>query len=68
VLLSLSAAARRVGRNRRTIHRWIRAGMPTVVIRDAEYRVVRHVVDEEVLLAWYRRALMQDPTRASQGE
>lgn len=64
-LLSISAAARRVRRDRRTIRRWIRAGMPTLEVKDDAGRVVAHYVEEELLLRYFRQALEQDPTRAA---
>lgn len=46
--LTYREAARRVGRSVRTIRRWKRNGMQTV-LRDG-----RRYVEEETLLAWWR--------------
>lgn len=51
VWLTYREAARRVRRDVRTVQRWRAAGMP-MRLRDGE-----RVVDEEVLLAWWRDRL-----------
>lgn len=58
-LLSYREAAARVRRSRRSIRRWRLSGMPMGwELRDGQ-RV--RVVDEEVLLAWFRGRLAADP-------
>lgn len=58
-LLTYQEAATRVGRKVREINRWRAAGMPmTSGIRDGQ-RV--RLVDEQVLLAWFRDRLNADP-------
>jgi hypothetical protein len=54
-------AARRVRRSVDTIQRWRRAGMP--MSYDARGR---RVVEEAVLLAYWRQAMVADPTRRKQ--
>jgi hypothetical protein len=57
--LTYREAARRVRRTIRTINRWRSRGMPmTWDTRDGQ-RV--RVVDESVLLAWWRARLTADP-------
>ncbi|MFI8593765.1 hypothetical protein ACIGCK_04955 [Microbacterium sp. NPDC078428] len=57
--LTYREAARRVRRTIRTINRWRSRGMPmTWDTRDGQ-RV--RVVDESVLLAWWRARLSADP-------
>ncbi|ALJ20389.1 hypothetical protein AOA12_10900 [Microbacterium sp. No. 7] len=59
VWLSYREAAHRVHRSRRTIGRWRKNGMPmSWDTRDGQ-RV--RVVDEAVLLAWWRQRLRNDP-------
>lgn len=53
--LTYREAARRVHRSIRTIKRWRRAGMPMGWDRG------RRVVDEAVLLAWWRARMSADP-------
>ena len=53
--LTYRQAARRVRRSVRTINRWRRAGMPMGWDRG------RRVVDEAVLLAWWRARMQADP-------
>ncbi len=64
MLLTYRGAAKRVGRSVRTVKRWVRDGMPHTV--DDVGRVV---IDEQVLLAWYRQKLMNSPvsTRRNSG-
>lgn len=58
-LLTYREAAVRVGRSVRTLWRWRRNGMPmSWDVRDGQ-RV--RVVDERVLLAWWRERLRNDP-------
>lgn len=59
-LLTTSQAAKRVKRTRRTIERWIAAGMPTQKGIGTDGRV-RHMINEDVLLEWYRKALLAGP-------
>ncbi|MGK9222267.1 MULTISPECIES: hypothetical protein [unclassified Microbacterium] len=54
--LTYREAAARVRRSRRTIRRWRLNGMPMSF--DSEGR---RVVDEHVLLAWWRDRLQADP-------
>ncbi|GGH34081.1 hypothetical protein [Microbacterium album] len=56
VWLNYRQAAKRVSRSRRTIRRWKARGMP-MTFDDRG----RRVVDEEVLLAWWRGRLLADP-------
>lgn len=57
--LTYREAARRVERSVRTLWRWRKRGMPMGwAIRDGQ-RV--RVVDEEVLLAWWRQRMLADP-------
>lgn len=53
--LTYREAARRVHRTVRTIRRWKKNGMPTI-LRDG----IRYV-EEEALLAWWRARLQADP-------
>lgn len=53
--LTYRQAARRVRRSVRTIKRWRRAGMPM------GWDHGRRVVDETVLLAWWRARMQADP-------
>lgn len=53
--LTYRQAARRVHRTIRTIRRWKKNGMPTI-LRDG----IRYV-EEETLLAWWRDRLQADP-------
>ncbi len=53
--LTYREAARRVRRSIRTINRWRRAGMP-MTWETRDHQRVR-VVDEDVLLAWWRDRL-----------
>lgn len=60
VWLTYRQAAARVGRSRRAIRYWKQRGMPmTWETRDGQ-RV--RVVDEQVLLAWWRQRLQNWPT------
>ena len=54
--LSYAAAAKRVGRNARSIKRWHADGMPMEWRTGSDGQLER-VVDEEVLLAWFRDRL-----------
>lgn len=54
--LTYKQAAARVNRSRRTIRRWRLNGMPMTFDTHG-----RRVVDEEVLLAWWRGRLAADP-------
>lgn len=54
--LTYREAARRVHRSTDTIRRWKRRGMPMRF--DA---LGRRVVDEKVLLSWFRERLKADP-------
>lgn len=57
--LTYRQAAARVGRSRRAIRYWRQRGMPmTWEVRDGQ-RV--RVVEEEVLLAWWRERLTNWP-------
>lgn len=53
--LTYRQAARRVHRTIRTIRRWKKNGMPTILRSGVRY------VEEETLLAWWRDRLMADP-------
>lgn len=58
--LGYAAAARRVKSSKNTIRRWAREGMPM------EWRLSgagqrERVVDEEILLAWWRRKMSESP-------
>jgi len=58
-MLTYREAARRVGRTRRAIRYWRQRGMPMEwEIREGQRC---RVVDEEVLLAWWRKTLANDP-------
>lgn len=57
--LNYSQAAKRVGRSDRTIRRWRRQGMPMGWGTVDGYRA--RVVREDVLLAWWRERLSNDP-------
>lgn len=59
-LLTVSQAAKRVNRTRRTIERWIQNGMPTKKGIGADGRV-RHMINEDDLLAWKRKAALAGP-------
>ncbi|AYG02386.1 helix-turn-helix domain-containing protein [Gryllotalpicola protaetiae] len=59
-LLSVGDAARRVRKDRRTIDRWIANGeLPTIRICDNTGRTVIRLVQEEHLLAVWRRRLLK---------
>jgi predicted site-specific integrase-resolvase len=64
-MLNVRGAARRVGRTRRTIARWIEDGdLPVAVeLRDDRGHIIARWIDEEQLLATYRDKLGADPTR-----
>ena len=53
--LTYRQSARRVHRSIRTIRRWKRNGMPTILRGGVRY------VDEETLLTWWRARLQADP-------
>ena len=55
-LLTYREAAKRVRRSVRTIKRWRRSGMPM-----SFDELGRRVVDEQVLLAWWRARMTADP-------
>ena len=55
VWLTYRQAARRVHRSIRTIRRWKRNGMPTILREGVRY------VDEETLLAHWRARMQADP-------
>lgn len=57
--LTYREAARRVHRSIKTIKRWRRNGMPMGWATLQGQRV--RVVDEEVLLGWFRGRLAADP-------
>lgn len=57
-LLTVRGAADPARRTPRTIENWIQAGMKTIPIPSATgVRAVKHYIDEEVLLAWFRDTL-----------
>lgn len=57
--LTYRQAAQRVRRSIRTVNRWRKAGMPMGWdTRDGQH--VR-VVEEQVLLAWWRERMLADP-------
>lgn len=58
--LSYTEAAKRVGRSSRNIRRWRAEGMPMEWRTSSDGRLER-VVDEEVLLAWFRDRLNASP-------
>lgn len=58
-MLTYREAAKRVGRSRRAIRYWRQAGMPMTWETREGQRV--RVVDEQVLLAWWRQRLQNDP-------
>lgn len=59
VWMTYREAAHRVGRTRRAIRYWRQRGMPmTWEVRDGQRC---RVVDEQVLLAWWRQRLVNDP-------
>lgn len=53
--LTYRQAAHRVHRTIRTIRRWKKNGMPTILRHGIRY------VEEETLLAWWRQRLSADP-------
>ena len=58
-MLTYREAAKRVGRSRRAIRYWRQAGMPMTWETREGQRV--RVVDEQVLLAWWRQRLQNWP-------
>ena len=58
--LTYKGAARRVRRSRDTIRRWRRAGMPMGFDEEG-----RRIVEEAVLLEWFRARLLADPIMAA---
>jgi transposase len=58
-LLTYRQAARRVHRSVKTVKRWRRHGLPMGWDVQAGQKV--RVVDEEVLLSWWRARLAADP-------
>lgn len=57
--LTYNEAAKRIGRSRSSIHNWRRDGMP-MRWRNTPDGPER-IVDESVLLAWFREKLRADP-------
>lgn len=55
--LTYRAAAHRVGRSVRTIKRWRKGGMPMAIRADGQ-----RIVEEKVLLKWWRDRLTAWPT------
>lgn len=63
-MLTIGKAAKRVGRTRRTISKWIANGdLPVALELRRGDQVIGRWVDEETLLATYRAKLEADPTR-----
>ncbi len=58
-MLTYREAAKRVGRSRRAIRYWRQGGMPMQWETREGQRV--RVVDEQVLLSWWRQRLQNDP-------
>lgn len=58
--LSYTGAARRIGRTDRNIRRWRQEGMPMSWCVGADNQRER-VVDEEVLLKWWREKMKNSP-------
>ncbi len=52
-VLTVTEAAKRVRRDRRTIERWIEAGLPVTIETRGKTRT--RYIDETMLLAWYRQ-------------
>ncbi len=58
--MNVAQAAARIRRSPRTIERWIEDGdLPTTTILAIDGRVLRHVIDEETLLATFREKLQR---------
>ena len=63
-MLTIGKAAKRVGRSRRTISKWIADGdLPVALELRRGDQIIGRWVDEETLLATYRAKLQADPTR-----
>lgn len=63
-LLTIGKAAKRVGRTRRTISKWIADGdLPVALELRRGDQIIGRWVDEDTLLAAYRQKLQADPTR-----
>ncbi len=63
-LLTIGKAAKRVGRTRRTISKWIADGdLPVALELRRGDQIIGRWVDEDTLLATYRSKLQADPTR-----
>lgn len=63
-MLTIGKAAKRVGRTRRTISKWIANGdLPVALELRRGDQIIGRWVDEETLLATYRAKLEADPTR-----
>jgi hypothetical protein len=60
--LTVAAAAERVKRTKRTIERWIAAGLETEMLGGVHY------IDEEALLAELRRRILANPKRSRRAE
>jgi len=56
IFYTYDEAARRVGRSKRALQRWHRKGMPMHVDHQG-----RKIVDEAILVAWYRHNLKTWP-------
>jgi hypothetical protein len=55
--LTVVAAAERVKRDRRTVERWIAAGLATTKVNGVHY------IAEETLLEYFRARLLANPSR-----